>query len=209
MVLALNHRLSFKEWNTAVHGRSSNWILLANAEGHAPTHAWWARNPADNLRWYICHCHSWYIYHPNWSWLYRMIGRQIDVFGLGSCMLVAFKLGAIKNSRTFSEQKDHFQFFGGLIYSTLHDDGLQTKQPTPSPPETCFFFPMVAVVKICLCRALAESDALVVNSKKFREASMAYPAAATLGRTWDAFCWILLVDWQGSFKWIFSTDPRL
>lgn len=31
-------------------------------------------------------------------------------------------------------------------------------------------------------RALAESDALVVNSKKFREASMAYPAAATLGR---------------------------
>jgi len=29
---------------------------------------------------------------------------------------------------------------------------------------------------------LAESDALVVNSKKFREASMAYPAAATLGR---------------------------
>lgn len=33
-----------------------------------------------------------------------------------------------------------------------------------------------------LRRALAESDALLVNSKKFREASMAYPAAATLGR---------------------------
>ncbi|CAK9066156.1 unnamed protein product [Durusdinium trenchii] len=31
-------------------------------------------------------------------------------------------------------------------------------------------------------RALAESDALVVNSKKFREASLAYPAAAALGR---------------------------
>ncbi|CAK9002015.1 Hypothetical protein (Fragment) [Durusdinium trenchii] len=30
--------------------------------------------------------------------------------------------------------------------------------------------------------ALAESDALVVNSKKFREASLAYPAAAALGR---------------------------
>ncbi|CAJ1410481.1 unnamed protein product [Effrenium voratum] len=31
-------------------------------------------------------------------------------------------------------------------------------------------------------RALAESDALVINSQKFREASMCYPASVTLGR---------------------------
>jgi len=41
---------------------------------------------------------------------------------------------------------------------------------------------------------LAESDALVVNSKKFREASMAYPAAATLGRAFGFFSLLISLD---------------
>ena len=74
-------------------------------------------------------------------------------FELGSCMLVAFKLGVIKNSRTLILTKNHFQFFGGLICPIFHDNGLQTKQPTPSP-EACFFSPMVAVVNISLLQGV-------------------------------------------------------
>eukprot|EP00438_Fugacium_kawagutii_P019000 Skav233931 [mRNA] locus=scaffold3074:119819:122760:+ [translate_table: standard] len=94
-----------------------------------------------------------------------------------------------KKDRVFYQSKEakemYFLVSGALVYHMRKTINLREIPLTVKLDQSTYFCE-AALWLIWRTRgemrALAESDALLVNSKKFREASMAYPAAATLGR---------------------------
>lgn len=140
--LALNHRLSFKEWKTAVRGRSSNWILLANAEGHA-THPRLVGKTSGRQLAMVYLPLSQLVYLPsqlvpviqddgpsNWC----VLGDRVMYVG-------SLQIKCHQKLADFNPNKKPLPVFWRFdIYPIFHDICFSTKQPTPSPWNVFFFF---------------------------------------------------------------------
>lgn len=203
--LALNHRLSFKEWKTAVRGRSSNWILLANAEGHA-THPRLVGKTSGRQLAMVYLPLSQLVYLPsqlvpviqddgpsNWC----VLGDRVMYVG-------SLQIKCHQKLADFNPNKKPLPVFWRFdIYPIFHDICFSTKQPTPSPWNVFFFFPWWRWwTSPCAGRWRSRMLWWWIprNFVKLPWLILRQPP-------WDVpwfcgFCWIFLVDWQGSFKWI-------
>ena len=130
-----------QEWNTAVHGRSNNFSQSSPIlSDMPPTTRKMDKKSGQRLGIVkICRCHSWYIYHPNRSWLcpgWRTV--KLLCFRLGSCMLVAFKIRCHKNREFFPNKKSLPVFFE--VWNTPSFMTTVCKPSNQIPPSPPFFF---------------------------------------------------------------------